>query len=99
MGLLMLLRVLVTCLRLLLGSFFSWILSAEEFHSAEAAARMPDVPYVWADGSLVLDEVTGISSSSSVFFLLLDSLVSAGVLEGGVMLIILVLMVVKGSLG
>ena len=45
-------------LKIALGSFFSWILSAEEFHSAEAAARMPDVPYVWADGSLVLDEVT-----------------------------------------
>ena len=29
---------------------------------------MPDVPNVWTDGSLVLDEVTGVSSSGSGFF-------------------------------
>ena len=36
--------------------------------AVEAAARMPDVPNVWTDGSLVLDEVTGVSCSGSGFF-------------------------------
>ena len=30
--------------------------------------RLPDVPNVWTDGSLVLDKVTGVSSSGSGFF-------------------------------
>ena len=29
---------------------------------------MPDHPNVWTDGSLVLDRVTGVSSSASGFF-------------------------------
>ena len=29
---------------------------------------MPDHPYVWTDGSLVLDRVTGVSSSCAGFF-------------------------------
>ena len=40
----------------------------EDFDAAGAAARMPDVPNVRTDGSLVLDEVTGVSSSGSFFF-------------------------------
>ena len=55
-----------------LGSYSSRILSEwsvpEEFDAAGAAARMPDVPKVWTDGSLVLDEVTGVFSSGSGFF-------------------------------
>ena len=55
-----------------LGSYSSRILSdwsvPEGFDAVEAAARMPDVPDVWTDGSLVLDKVTGVSSSGSVFF-------------------------------
>ena len=39
----------------------------EGFDAAEAAARVPDVPDVRTDGSLVLDEVTGVSSSGSGF--------------------------------
>ena len=57
-----------------LGSSSSWILSdwsvPEEFDCAEAAAQMPDVTEVWTGGSPVLDEVTGVSSSGSGFFLL-----------------------------
>ena len=34
----------------------------------EAASLMPDHPNVWTDGSLVLDQVTGVSSSGAVFF-------------------------------
>ena len=29
---------------------------------------MPDHPNVWTDGSLVLDQVTGVSSSGAEFF-------------------------------
>ena len=40
----------------------------DEFDEAEAAACMPDHPNVWTDGSLVLYQVAGISSSGSGFF-------------------------------
>ena len=40
----------------------------EDFDSADAAARMPDAPNVWTHGSLVVDEVTRVSSSGSGFF-------------------------------
>ena len=33
-----------------------------------AAASLPDHPDVWTDGSLVLDHLTGVSSSGSGFF-------------------------------
>ena len=33
------------------------------FDAVEAASRMPDAPNVWTDGSLVLDQVTGVSFS------------------------------------
>ena len=38
------------------------------FDAVRAAFSMPDDPNVWTDGSLVLDEVTGVSSSGSGFF-------------------------------
>ena len=34
----------------------------------EAATLMLDHPNVWTDGSLVLDQVTGVSSSGAGFF-------------------------------
>ena len=37
------------------------------FDAVEAASRVPDAPDVWTDGSLVLDQVTGISSSGAGF--------------------------------
>ena len=37
-------------------------------YEVEAASLMPDHPNVWTDGSLVLDQVTGVSSSGAGFF-------------------------------
>ena len=59
---------------------------------------MPDVPNVWTDGCLVLDKVTGVSSSGSVFFFLHISLSFLGVHVRGAKLIMLALLGVKGSL-
>ena len=39
-----------------------------DFDHVDAAASLTDHPDVWTDGSLVLDQVTGISSSGSGFF-------------------------------
>ena len=50
---------------------------------------MPEVPNVWTDGSLVLDEVTGVSSSGSGFFAH-----QSGEGVGGSMLILSVLLLV-----
>ena len=36
--------------------------------AVEAASRMPDAPNVWYDGSLVLDQITGVSCSGAGFF-------------------------------
>ena len=41
---------------------------SDGFDDARAASSLPDHPTVWADGSLVLDRVTGGSSSGSGFF-------------------------------
>ena len=38
------------------------------FVAVEAAARVPDAPNVWTDGSHVLDQLTGVSSSGAGFF-------------------------------
>ena len=38
------------------------------FDEAEAASLIPDHPDVWTDGSLHLDQVTGVSSSGAGFF-------------------------------
>ena len=40
----------------------------DEFDVAEAASLIPDHPDVWTDGSLHLDQVTGVSSSGAGFF-------------------------------
>ena len=39
-----------------------------EFDALAAASRMPSDPNVWTDGSLVRDQVTGVSSSLAGFF-------------------------------
>ena len=44
-----------------------WGLS-DEYDEVEAASLMPDHPNVWTDGRLVLDRVTGVSSSGAGFF-------------------------------
>ena len=41
---------------------------SDEFDEVEAASSMPDHANVWTDGSLVLDRVTGVSSSSGAVF-------------------------------
>ena len=67
-GPMMLLRVLEVAL----GSYSSRIVSEwsvrEGFDAVGAASLMPDDPNVWTDGSLVLDQVTGVPSSSAGFF-------------------------------
>ena len=45
-----------------------WVLS-DEFDHDSAASSLPDHPDVWTDGSLVLDHLTGVSSSGSGFLL------------------------------
>ena len=49
------------------GLMAEWSAS-DEFDEAEAVSSMPDHPNVWTDGSLVLDRLTGVSSSGSGFF-------------------------------
>ena len=44
-----------------------WDLSGDFDHDA-AVASLTEHPDVWTDGSLVLDQVTGVSSSGSGFF-------------------------------
>ena len=59
-------------LEVALGSYSSGMVSEwivpEGLDAVETASRMPDVPNVRTDGSLVLDEVAGVSSSGSGFF-------------------------------
>ena len=50
----------------------------------EGGSDVPDVPNAWTDGSLVQDQVSGASSSGSVFFFLLICLVCIGTTAGGV---------------
>ena len=38
------------------------------FDAVEAASRMTDAPNVWTDGSLLMDQVTGVSSSGAGFY-------------------------------
>ena len=57
-----------------LGSYssrllFEWSLP-NEFDADDAALRLHDNPNVWTDGSLVLDKVSGASSSGSGFMLI-----------------------------
>ena len=46
---------------------FDWSLP-DEFDAADASLRLLDKSNVWTDGSLVLDEVSGDSSSGSGFY-------------------------------
>ena len=48
------------------GLIAEWGLS-EDFDHDDAASSLPDLPDVWTDGSLVLDRLTGVSSSGSGF--------------------------------
>ena len=69
----------------------------DEYDWVEVASLVRDHPNVWSDGSLVLDQVTGVSSSGAVFFFffffLLTSLWTFGVIGGGVRLILFALRV------
>ena len=49
------------------GLISDWELSGDFDHD-DAAASLTDHPDVWTDGSLILDRVTGVSSSGSGFF-------------------------------
>ena len=49
------------------GLIADWGLS-DEFDHDSATSSLPDHPDVWTDGSLVLDHLTGVSSSGSGFF-------------------------------
>ena len=49
------------------GLITEWSLP-DDFDAVEAASLMPDAPPVWTDGSLVQDQVTGVSSSGDGFF-------------------------------
>ena len=55
-----------------LGRYSSGLISewgpSDDFDHDDAAASLMDHPDVWTDGSLVLDRVTGVSSSGSGFF-------------------------------
>ena len=42
--------------------------SPVDFDAVEAASLLADYPNVWTDGSLVLDQVTGVSSPGAGFF-------------------------------
>ena len=49
------------------GLVAEWGLS-DDFDHDDAASSLTDYPDVWTDGSLVLDQLTGVSSSGSGFF-------------------------------
>ena len=55
-----------------LGRYSSGLLTewgpSDEFDHYRAVSSLPDHPYVWTDGSFVLDRLSGVSSSGSVFF-------------------------------
>ena len=71
-GLLMLLKVLLYLVEVALGRYSSGLISdwelSGDFDHDDAAASLRDHPDVWTDGSLILDQVTGVSSSGSGFF-------------------------------
>ena len=48
------------------GMVTQWSLP-DGFGADEVAARMPDAPVVWSDGSLVSDKVTGVSAGAGFF--------------------------------
>ena len=49
------------------GLLTEWSLP-DGFDAVEIASRMRDAPQVWTDGSLVLDQVTGVSAAGAGFF-------------------------------
>ena len=49
------------------GPLVQWS-PGDEFDCGGAASSLPASPNVWTDGSLVLDHLTGVSSSGSGFF-------------------------------
>ena len=55
-----------------LGRYSSSLLAAWsppfDFDAVEASSLLPDHPNVWTDGSLVLDQVTGVPSAGAGFF-------------------------------
>ena len=59
-------------LEVVLGRYSSGLISewipSDEFDHDMAASSLSDHPDVWSDGSLVLDHLTGVSSSGSGFF-------------------------------
>ena len=46
---------------------FDWGLP-DGFDAADVALQISEHPHIWTDGCLVLDEVSDVSSSGSVFF-------------------------------
>ena len=62
---------------------------SDGYDEVEAASCMPDYPNVWTDGCLVLDRITGISSSGAGFFAHFSEECRSG--NGGVMSIVFVL--------
>ena len=73
-----------------LGGYSSGLLAEwgppVEFDAVEAASLLPDYPNVWTDDSLILDRVTGISSSGARFFRS-SACFPAGIIGVGAMLI------------
>ena len=55
-----------------LGCYSSGMISEwsppDEYERVEVASLVPDHPKVWSDGSLVFDQVTGVSTSGAGFF-------------------------------
>ena len=68
LGLLVLVIVPVTLLNLRLAVTLVGWGPPVGFDAVEAASLLPASPNVWTDGSLVLDRVTGVSSSGAGFF-------------------------------
>ena len=84
-----------------LGRYSSGLIAewspSDEFDHDMAVSSLSDHPDVWTDGSLVLDRLTGVSSSGSGF--LLTSLSISGWIVGGVMLVMFVLMLMLRLVG
>ena len=83
---------LVICWSRLFGAYslrlvFDWGLP-DGCDAADFALQVCEHPNVWTDGSLVLDEVSGVSSSGSGFFSHLPG--QGGVLVGGVISLVCV---------
>ena len=78
------------------GLISDWIPS-DVFDHDMAASSLSDHPDVWTDGSLVLDHLTGVSSSGSGFFA--HRLNISGGIVGGVMLMVFVLILTLRAVG